>query len=95
MFTTGESPGEGHVVFIVLLFLTLYKLENFQTKKLKNHCITDSMKLKGIWIHLKRVKRGDDNKKSKKYKASRLNQGKILRGEIKLLHNLKPHADTA
>lgn len=52
------------------------------------------MKLKGIWIHLKRVKR-NDNKKSKKYIASQLNRGKISRGKIKRLHRLKPHADTA
>lgn len=90
VLTTGESAAEGHVVFTALPFLAFYELENFQTKKLKKkkNCFTDSMTLKRIWIHLKRVKRGDDNKKSKKYKASRPNQGTILNGgKIKQVHD--------
>lgn len=36
---TGESPREGHMEFTVLFFLIIYRLENFQTKKLKNSAL--------------------------------------------------------
>lgn len=39
MLTTGESPREGHMVFTVLFFLIIYRLENVQSKKLKNSAL--------------------------------------------------------
>lgn len=70
-------------------------MEKFQSKKWKKKCFTDSMKLKRLWIHLKRVKRGNDNKKrnkSKKLKKAGWTK-KRLKRKIKPLHTLKPHAD--